>query len=389
MKLINGELVATSAELVAAPAVLDLTTGPLTRMPRVRSNERDSAAVRAFFNEARPEIGALYKDMLATLAAPVRIGTLHYALGEEALTRMILAWGPETGENAVVMIHRGNETGWAIARSEATALTNLVSSVMLGDVPLKPNGLHAALSQDSVLVFLAVLHLLRHGRLNALIAHEPSPVGFNAAAIPEAMEDTVAEDYRWPLLFFDKVLPLSLSGLAWAKNTGPALKELADRGLVEKVARTKDTWALTPLGYQVAVADAQHLTKAGLRITQSVEESLKAHETFLLMRSMQDIFMIDLGGKEGVIASVSLENLETLIKTVLTPPAALLAGSAPAAAPEPDTCVKCGQALAPGAKFCPSCGHKVGAAATKATCTSCGAPLAPGAKFCAKCGAPV
>ena len=61
--------------------------------------------------------------------------------------------------------------------------------------------------------------------------------------------------------------------------------------------------------------------------------------------------------------------------------------AAPAAAPQQAAagyCVKCGQPLTPGAKFCPSCGAKQDAAAV---CSQCGAPLSAGAKFCPQCGA--
>lgn len=47
-------------------------------------------------------------------------------------------------------------------------------------------------------------------------------------------------------------------------------------------------------------------------------------------------------------------------------------------------CTACGQALQPGAKFCPNCGARQGGAAV---CSGCGNPLQPGAKFCPNCGA--
>lgn len=46
------------------------------------------------------------------------------------------------------------------------------------------------------------------------------------------------------------------------------------------------------------------------------------------------------------------------------------------------SCIKCGAAIAPGAKFCPECGSS-----QQAVCPGCGAPYAPGAKFCLECGA--
>jgi len=59
---------------------------------------------------------------------------------------------------------------------------------------------------------------------------------------------------------------------------------------------------------------------------------------------------------------------------------------AAAAKPTAGTCPHCGAALGPGAKFCTSCGKKVGAAKKANVCPSCGAELKPGAKFCTSCG---
>jgi predicted nucleic acid-binding Zn ribbon protein len=46
-------------------------------------------------------------------------------------------------------------------------------------------------------------------------------------------------------------------------------------------------------------------------------------------------------------------------------------------------CPKCGEAVAPDAKFCGSCGHKLD---IQRHCTNCGAALAANAKFCGECG---
>ena len=52
-------------------------------------------------------------------------------------------------------------------------------------------------------------------------------------------------------------------------------------------------------------------------------------------------------------------------------------------------CVGCQAQLAPGAKFCASCGKPVVVAApAHAFCTGCGTQLAAGAKFCSGCGTP-
>lgn len=52
----------------------------------------------------------------------------------------------------------------------------------------------------------------------------------------------------------------------------------------------------------------------------------------------------------------------------------------------PKICQKCGSPVAPGIKFCESCGAKIEALPS---CPKCGAALMPGVKFCESCGAPI
>lgn len=65
-----------------------------------------------------------------------------------------------------------------------------------------------------------------------------------------------------------------------------------------------------------------------------------------------------------------------------TPPVQPTAGAAP--------CVRCGQLVRAGAKFCTTCGQPMAAASAPQpanACPRCGQPLRLGAKFCAHCGA--
>jgi len=397
MRIENGELVATGAQLAAAPAVLDLEVGALARLPRMRATEADEDAVQAFLDGAQQDIAALSRAMLTTLAAPVRTGVLHYALGEESMTRAALFWGPATGTRAVMMVAR--EDDWALASVTPEELTDTLASVLLEGVPLSPARLRLAMSQDAACAFLAILHLLRGARLIALLDHEVAPVSFTAEDVVTAIEKCGVEDFRWPFLFLDKLLPYSLNALEWSDAIGPALRELTERGLIELAEEDSDIFLLSRRGYQFFVADAQHFTKAGLRVTAEAGDGGKGHETFLFLRSLQDLIMIDLGGREAVMASIPFEDLRTLVGTVLTPPEKMIAarptrggGVADAAAPSqasergPLACTACGQDLEGGARFCPRCGNAVVPPSRVSACIACGETLRKGAKFCPACG---
>lgn len=49
-------------------------------------------------------------------------------------------------------------------------------------------------------------------------------------------------------------------------------------------------------------------------------------------------------------------------------------------------CIKCGQPLAEGVKFCPYCGTRAEQVQGNVFCTTCGAKLEPSTQFCPGCG---
>jgi hypothetical protein len=368
MKVSKGELVLSATELAAAPAALGLLVGSASRIPRVRSTPADEATVKAFFDDASEAAATLWRAAIATLARPVRTGVLHHGLAEETSGRAILAWGSETGTDAVSLADAGGT--WSIRRMGVAEIVGTIRSILLDGVPLSPMRERIVVSQDAALVFQAVLHALRVGRLKALLDHDVSPVAFSPDAIVAAFDDAALDDFRWPLLFFDKVLPASLDGIEWESRVPAALDELARRGLVEKT-KVADTWIPTPLGYRFVVADAQHLTRVGLRVGDVLDDEREAHETFLFERTLQDVSMVDLGGREAVIASLGFDDLDKLLTATLTPSPALLRPPRPESKAEPKPAPA--EPARPAPRFCASCGAK----------------LKAGAKFCGECGSPI
>lgn len=104
MKLDSGELIATGAELSAAPGALGLDPSELSRLPRIGHTPTDEETVRAFLATLSDDFAAVYRAALETLARPDRVGVLHYSLGEESVSRAILAWGAPTGRGIVLMV---------------------------------------------------------------------------------------------------------------------------------------------------------------------------------------------------------------------------------------------------------------------------------------------
>jgi len=438
MKLDDGELVATGAELAAAPAVFDLVLGDLARLPRVPNTVLDQERVKEFFEGLSEEFAIMHKAAVATLANPSRIGVMHYTLGEESISRAILAWGKPTGSRVVLMVSGGGE-GWRIRVEPVDSLVKTISSVLLERIPLLPVDIRCSVTQEAALVFLAVHHLLREARMLALLSHRDPASAFGAESVEEVLNDSGTEDFRWPFFFLDKVLPFSANGVSWGESIPPALEELAARDLLRKSGNAEgQAWELTQAGYRVFLATHHHLTKVGLRITELDESGRKAHEALLLIRSLQDLFLFDLAGREAAVASVDMEGMRKLVGQMLS-----LDGMA-ADASAMRSCPACAARIPAAAAVCPECGMALAASpgnsppeamdgpsaapplpppplhpemtppprrprkpvrkrrsaaswppampqppARPAFCANCGAELAPGTKFCGGCGHPV
>ncbi|HRH99199.1 MAG TPA: zinc ribbon domain-containing protein [Prosthecobacter sp.] len=179
-------------------------------------------------------------------------------------------------------------------------------------------------------------------------------------------------------------------------------------------------YKLTTNGFAFAAAFRHHLTKIGLRFTSQNDADIETHEAVLLVRSPHDLHLLDVGGKESALATLTLNDTRKLLEELLRigpvtaePPAAAASAPAPSAK---QTCIVCGARFAADAEVCPTCGTPVHAdssfthaaapsavkppplpqppapapAATVPVCKQCGKPLAKASsKFCGHCGAPV
>lgn len=347
MKFEEGDLIVSGAELTAAPSVLDLPVGPLSRMPHIPATQKDQESVARFFSETAKDFAIVYRDAIATLADPSQVGVLHYTLGEESISRAILAYGAQTPGQVVLMISA--EGTWRICVEPTSALVKTISSVLLKQVDLSPVDIRGSFSQDAGFVLLALLHLLRESRMTSILLHRESTQFFEVAAIEDVINESSVEDFRWPFFFFDKVFPFSCNGVSWQGRVTPALEELISR---ELIVASDEMYRLTSSGYRMMLALHHHLTKVGIRITRMGDDGTKGHEAILLIRSLQDLFLFDFGGKESTVASLDFKNTELLITDFLKHPDDLLGE----AVSSTRSCPVCAARISADAENCPECG---------------------------------
>ena len=242
------------------------------------------------------------------------------------------------------------------------SLMKTISSVLMDKIPLSPVDIRSSVTQEAALVFLSALHLLRESRMLALISHYEPASTFSMELVEEVLNDSGTEDFRWPFFFFDKVLPFSANGVSWSESMESSFEELANRDLVREVKGAQDgEWQLTPTGYRVFLAMHHHVTKVGLRVTELNDAGIKGHEGLFLIRSMQDLFLFDLAGKEAAIASVDMDGMEKVVRDILT---VVGEGSdVPTHSAPQRSCPACASRISADAVQCPVCGIAIAASA--------------------------
>lgn len=410
------DLVATGAELVAAAALISEPYGSLSRLPRVKPSSDVEASVKAFMEKLSSERRQITGAMIAAVANPGRAGTLHYTLGDLEVRRVILAWHPTTGTAWTFMFF--GDTQWHLRLIEPNELLQVLMEVLQENMPQRSTPYRCCLNTSSSLLFLGILHLLQAAHLHACLGHVESPISFVPSVLPDVMHEGSTEDFRWPLYFFDKVLPHSVEVMPWAEELAPALADLVAHDLIKPQG---GDYALTPAGFAFAAACRHHLTKVGLRFTSQNDADIETHEAVLLVRSPHDLHLLDVGGKESALASLTLADARKLLGELLhigpaaapAPSTATTASAAPAPAAK-RTCTVCGARFAMDAPACPTCGTPVHSESAPANpeprpsvkpppsshtavlpssppaCKHCGKPLAKAtSKFCGHCGAPV
>lgn len=414
MKIENGNLQASSEELAAAAQCFDLPTNSLSRIPATEFSESDQDAMQGLFADLHEEMQDYYISQLRALAEPEETGVLHFTVDQQSLSRDILCWNRRIMPDEVVLL-LSLEEGWEIRRMGQEDLAETMQEILqLETLPEDSMRFERPISSRALPAFLRICDLLWEGRLIGMVSHQLIHDQFSDSDLREVLEASGAEDFRWCSLFFEKLLPVSVSGLQLAKDTGEILRELENLELIQPDDQSEEdeSYTLTTAGERVAKTLWNHQSKIGLRVTREREDGSSGHEVFFLVRSPHDVFLFDLAGKESVVASLPREGVDTLL-SLLSGKAETVASEQPASesgdSSEPRepglTCPHCNEAISPDRTQCPACGKSVeteeshpappplpeakqaGAESDETGfCPQCGAEVNPGAHFCSHCG---
>ncbi|MDO8567899.1 MAG: zinc-ribbon domain-containing protein [Dehalococcoidales bacterium] len=390
LMLTMGELSVLARQPGSAENVLSL-------VPKIEADGKES--ILAAFGRLDKDKRDDYSKAIAMLAAPSQVARLHYSVADETVTRIYLAWRPENKDSVAALALTDGKL--AVSLQPADRIERMLSGALALTVGLQSANLTKSLSANATIVLIAVMDYFRYGRYRSLLTHTDPPGSFSQSEVMERIEDASSEDFRWPLLMLDKVFPVPIAGRFQAEDVTAALEELCRLDLLTKNEAEGGKpeltlYSLTPAANTVCDSLLHDVSKAALGISSAGADGIVGHEAMLLVRSSNYLWLLGIGGTEGVVASIDGKQFSEMLKQALTPPekmppvitnASRATQAAPGVAPGIGTsaCPKCGARNPVGTKFCAGCGATMAAPGPK-FCPKCGDPVKAGEKFCDKCG---
>jgi hypothetical protein len=194
----------------------------------------------------------------------------------------------------------------------------------------------------------------------------------------ERIGDGASEDFRWPLLFFEKILPNGSLASITEEEVVEGFNVLDEAGLILSLADEDptaypDLYSFSASGELIANGLMHAASKVALRITRQLGEGEVGHEAFLFIRDPNYLWLFDVAGQEGVVASLDRQAWGELISQILHPPLHV-DHSVDRAAPSKEdiheaatvmrsdlhvqvgSCPECGSMVKAGNQYCSSCG---------------------------------
>jgi pSer/pThr/pTyr-binding forkhead associated (FHA) protein len=260
------------------------------------------------------------------LAYPVRFMRLHYSIADESISRQLIVW-PRSGKEVVTLARNGSV--WRASLNTDFGVRTLIKEVLGAGSSLRRDPFCLAVSSTAALVLLGILEQMHFARLYATLMNQAPDETFKAEDVLERMRQSTKEDFRWPLAMFEKVLPVRPFENLQLEEVNEGLGELGQRGLVEAIDEKGLVFELTAEGSLVADGVVHEVSKAALCVTQCRPDGVIGHDAALLVRSSFYLFLFELAGEAGVLATLTEDGADGfLARTMEAPDAEVVAAAA-------------------------------------------------------------
>ncbi|MEI7768090.1 MAG: zinc-ribbon domain-containing protein, partial [Phycisphaerae bacterium] len=379
------------------------------------------------------------EEAVRMLAAPTKVVRLHYSTADLSVARATLGLSTRHSEDAAVLMGLGSQK--RVLTQPLGVLQRIVLHTLVATSASDQGEYTLALPTKAAVVFLAICEAYQAMHLHSMLQHVTPWEQYLPADMLIYLEQADREDFRWPLMFFSKVMPVNTAVKLTLDDIKAALPILMAKGLIEALPDVEDLGAfkLTENGWFIAENLRQQVGKAALGITALNADGNPGCAQMLFVRGAKYLIMCVINGDQAILGTVTPTRVIELVAQALMPadaptlPEARQVSHKPAAPRAPMETARIKPTMRPDVKVpvapqkpavkaaTPAATVKPGAhpvapkpfvaprptptpvtpkpvatptpAATPKPaghfCVTCGASLRPGARFCTGCGKPV
>jgi hypothetical protein len=291
------------------------------------SENEDSELIQAEFENLEGVIQERFTSALEILGDPQCVADFHYSIAEHSITRSYLAWSKTEDEPLAILTRRAD--GFALTTRSMQEIEALITQVLAIDDGLASANLAMSLSAVTTLVSLGLMDAFRFSHLQSWLTHTAPPQSYSAGDVLERVRGATSEDFRWPLLFFEKILPNGTIASIKEEEVVQALGVLEDAGVVlslsdDEASSNPRLFAFSDAGELIADGLLHTASKVALRISRIVGEGEVGHEALLFVRDPNYLWLFDIAGQEGVVASLDCQSWDELSGQLFYPQQDLL-----------------------------------------------------------------
>jgi hypothetical protein len=321
-----------------------------------------------------------YREALAALASPLVISDIGINFENESLVNT----------HAIVPSMRWNDPVFLLAEENGGAqlklerlqqgdiLLNTILLYLQGGAPLYEMDMKFEVPLRDFIVLLGMTDLRQRLRYRALLDYKPYAASMTLDDIVTSVDAGFAfPDPRWLLSFSLPMLHTSHDAIT-RDTIRQSVGNLVRIGLLQNAGG--ENYSFTEAGERFAESAVKRKNSVRIDVYGAGIDGRNGRLSQLFIRGESLLWYAGISGRDGnsvIVAVVSLEKAEALLKELFTPAAVPKPIEPARPAPSPEVA----HAAAP-----TSAVPQATAGTAKKFCPSCGSSIQPGKKFCPQCG---
>ena len=292
------------AEINALRLRLKLTPNDLSMIPRLVSEDGDAIVDMQAFSNLATDQQSIFLDLIRTLCNPESSILWNETVSDLTFSRNAAAWVSAIPDRWAVITIAGDDI-WLRSRSTSEICQSFIQFLAVHP-GLARHNFHLAGSTSAAITSLAALDQSMLLNLHSKLTHTKPASTFSAKELLKRIEESDKEDFRWPLLFLEELIPVNLKTLLQPSQLNTSLAELTQAGLLVSIPDddkkpNNDLFMFTQAGEILEQGFLHETAKVGIRVSSLSENGEIIHEVLLLLRDPFSLWLMDLTGSEGAI----------------------------------------------------------------------------------------